>query len=59
MSADIVAKGFLASERATLIQDQALMRNLDSKLHSPGFVCCAFFLSKRSVATFATISART
>jgi hypothetical protein len=25
-SADIVAKGFLASERATLIQDQALTR---------------------------------
>jgi hypothetical protein len=41
-SADIVAKGFLASERATLIQDQALMRNVDSKIHSSGFVCCAF-----------------
>jgi hypothetical protein len=55
--ADIVAKGFLASERATLIQDQALMRNVDSKIHSSGFVCCAFLLYDRSVATFATISA--
>jgi hypothetical protein len=47
--ADIVAKGFWASERATLIQDQAPMRNVDSKIHSSGFVCCAFFLSDRSV----------
>jgi hypothetical protein len=39
-----------------LIQNQALMRNVDSKIHSSGFVCCAFLLSDRSVATFATIS---
>jgi hypothetical protein len=32
-SADIVAKGFSASSRATLIQDQAPMRNVDSKIY--------------------------
>jgi hypothetical protein len=57
LMADIVAKGVLASERATLIQDQAPMRNVDSKIHSSGFVCGAFLLSDRPVATFATKSA--
>jgi hypothetical protein len=40
--ADSVAKPFSASKRATLIQDQALMRNVDSKSQSLQFVCCAF-----------------
>src|SRR5262249_30780554 len=37
---DIVAKRFWASEPAILIQDQAAMRNVDSKIRSPRFDCC-------------------
>jgi hypothetical protein len=35
LMADFVAKRFWASERARLIQDQAPIRNVDSKIHSP------------------------
>jgi hypothetical protein len=52
--ADSVAKGFFASERATLIQDQAPMRNVDSEIHSFRFDCCAFLLASCSSPTFAT-----
>jgi hypothetical protein len=31
-------KGFCGGLRATLIQDQKSMRNLDSKIRLPGFV---------------------
>src|SRR5262245_48578146 len=55
--ADIVAKRFLASERETLIQDQALTRNVDSQIHSHRFDCCVFQFYIPSAATFATISA--
>jgi len=39
--ADSVAKLFLAPERATLIQEQRLMRNIDSKNPFPRFDYCA------------------
>jgi hypothetical protein len=55
--ADIVAKGFCAPERATLIQDQAPMRNVDAKIHPSRFDCCAFLLTSCSSPTFATTSA--
>jgi hypothetical protein len=35
---DAVEKGFCGDLRATLIQEQDQMRNLDSKNQSPGFV---------------------
>jgi hypothetical protein len=38
--ADIVAKRFWASEGATLIQDQPLIRNVDSKTCSLRFDYC-------------------
>jgi hypothetical protein len=55
--ADFVAKRFCASERAILIQDQAPMRKVDSKVHSPRFDCCAFLFYSFSAETFATKSA--
>src|SRR4029453_7033082 len=55
--ADIVAKRFCASDRATLIQNQAPIRNVDSKIHSFRFDCCAFLPASCSSPTFATISA--
>jgi len=39
--ADIVAKVFLGSERAILIQDQASKRNIDSQIYVHRFECCA------------------
>ena len=56
--ADIVAKVFLPLERAILIQDQAQMRNVDSKVYPPRFDCCAFLFHSIFSATFATVSAR-
>jgi hypothetical protein len=49
---DAVEKGFCGSLRATLIQDQKSMRNLDSKIRLPGsfrilipqFLCRDFFV---------------
>jgi hypothetical protein len=55
--ADIVAKRFCASERARLIRDQAPVRNIDSKIHSPRFDRCPFSFYSVSAVTFATISA--
>jgi hypothetical protein len=56
-SADIVAKRFCASEGAILIQDPARIRNVDSKIHSSRFDCCAFLFYSVPAVTFATISA--
>jgi hypothetical protein len=56
--ADIVAKRFCASERATLIQDQAPTRKVDSKTHATRFDCCGFLLASCSWPTSATKSAR-
>jgi hypothetical protein len=53
---DAVEKRFCSSEHARLIQDQALMRNLDSKIHSPRFDCCKFLFYSLSAATFSTAS---
>jgi hypothetical protein len=52
LPADIVAKRFFASERATLIQDQTPMRNADSKIHSSRFDSCASFAAKLLLADF-------
>jgi hypothetical protein len=41
-----------ASERATLIQDQAPIRNVDSKIHSRRFDCRALLVVCRSSPTF-------
>jgi hypothetical protein len=57
LSADCVAKLFCPSERARLIQDQASMRNVDSRIHSPRFDCCVFLFYSFSAVTFATQSA--
>jgi hypothetical protein len=53
---DAVEKRFCSSERARLIQDQAPMRNLDSKIYSPRFDCCVFLFYSLSAATFSTTS---
>jgi hypothetical protein len=42
---------------ATLIQDQGLVRNVDSKIRSFRFEYCPFLLGDCSLATFATKSA--
>jgi hypothetical protein len=57
LRADFVAKRFCASEGARLIQDQARMRNLDSRIHSPRFDCCVFLFHRFTAVTFATKSA--
>src|SRR2546423_10870509 len=54
---DAVEKPFYSSERARLIQDQASMSNVDSKIHSPRFDCCVFLFYSLSAATFSTVSA--
>jgi hypothetical protein len=53
---DAVEKRFCSSEQARLIQDQASMRNVDSKIRSPGFDCCVFLFYSLSAATFSTAS---
>jgi hypothetical protein len=55
--ADCVAKLFCPFERARLIQDQASMRNVDSRIHSLRFDCCVFLFYSSSTVTFATQSA--
>src|SRR6266508_4907279 len=55
--ADFVAKRFCASERARLIQDQAPMRNIDSRIQSLRFDRCVFLFYSLSAVTFATKSA--
>src|SRR2546429_2086451 len=56
--ADCVAKLFCPSKRVRLIQDQASMRNVDSRIHSFRFDCCVFLFYSFSAVTFATQSAR-
>src|SRR5215510_3805977 len=55
---DAVEKRFCSSERARLIQDQAPMRNVDSKIRSPRFDRCVFLFYSLSAATFSTASTR-
>src|SRR5438046_9959654 len=55
---DCVAKLFCPSKRVRLIQDQASMRNVDSRIHSLRFDCCIFLFYSLSAMTFATQSAR-
>src|SRR6266436_4221392 len=57
--ADFVAKVFCPSECVRLIQDQASMRNVDSRINSLRFDCCVFLFYSFSAVTFATKSART
>jgi len=54
--ADFVAKRFCTSERATLIQDRAPMRNVDSKILSARFDSCEFLFAGSSSPTFAAES---
>src|SRR5438034_8363005 len=55
--ADFVAEVFCPSECVRLIQDQARMRNVDSRNHSLRFDCCVFLFYSFSAVTFATQSA--
>src|SRR5207245_1156301 len=55
--ADFVAKVFCPSECVRLIQDQASMRNVDSRINSLRFDCCVFLFYSFSAVTFATQSA--
>src|SRR6266702_3477129 len=55
--ADFVAEVFCPSECVRLIQDQASMRNVDSRIHSLRFACCVFLFYSFSAVTFATKSA--
>jgi hypothetical protein len=55
--ADFVAKRFCAAERARLIQDDAPMRNVDSKLRAARFDRFNFLFHSLAAATFATLSA--
>src|SRR5258706_14441184 len=54
LSADFVAKVFCPSECVRLIQDQASMRNVDSRINSLRFDCCVFLFYSFSAVTFAT-----
>src|SRR6266516_4164273 len=54
--ADFVAEVFCPSECVRLIQDQASMRNVDSRNHSLRFDCCVFLFYSFSAVTFATQS---
>src|SRR5438034_4576621 len=56
--ADFVVKVFCPSECVRLIQDQASMRNVDSRIHSLRFDCCVFLFYSFSAVTFATKSAQ-
>src|SRR5260221_12220558 len=49
-----VAKVFCASECVRLSQDQASMRNVDSRINSLRFDCCVFLFYSFSAVTFAT-----
>src|SRR5438105_14497202 len=52
--ADFVAEVFCPSECVRLMQDQASMRNVDSRIHSLRFDCCIFLFYSLSAMTFAT-----
>src|SRR5260370_14326501 len=52
-----VVKLFCPFECVRLIQDQASMRNVDSRIHSLRFDCCVFLFYSFSAVTFATQSA--
>src|SRR5437762_14159570 len=54
LCADFVAEVFCPSECVRLIQDQASMRNVDSRIHSLRFDCCVFLFYSFSAVTFAT-----
>src|SRR5438309_11807057 len=56
LRADFVAEVFCPSECVRLIQDQASMRNVDSRIHSLRFDCCVFLFYSFSAVTFATKS---
>jgi hypothetical protein len=55
---DAVEKGFLRCRPVTLIQDQEQTRNLDSKIHLPGFVRFNFQFHSTYAVTFSTVSVR-
>jgi hypothetical protein len=57
LMADCVVNVFCPSECARLIQDQASMRNVDSRIHLLRFDCCVFLFYSFSAVTFATKSA--
>src|SRR6266516_5557705 len=56
LDADSVAKLFLAPERATLIQEQRLMRNIDSKNPFPRFDYCAPVTCRRVLQQYRAAS---
>src|SRR5262245_19114465 len=53
---ECVAKLFCPFEHVRLIQEQASMRNVDSRIHSLRFDCCVFLFYSFSAVTFATQS---
>jgi hypothetical protein len=53
---DAVEKGICRNPEATLIQDSKPMRNLDSKIHLPGFVYFKFQFHISFAETFSTVS---
>src|SRR5262245_48234117 len=55
---DTVEKGICRNLEATLIQDREAMRNLDSKIHFPGFVCFKIQFHISFAVTFSTVSTR-
>jgi hypothetical protein len=54
----ILLQKYWVSERAKLIQDRTLMRNVDPKTHSSGLAFVARFAFRPLGSDFATISAR-
>jgi hypothetical protein len=58
LCADAVEKGFCWFERERLIQDQAPLRNDDSRIHSARFDCCVSLFHSFCAVTFSTLSAR-
>jgi hypothetical protein len=55
---DAVEKGICKNLKAALIQDRKRMRNLDSKIHLPGFVCFKYQFHISFAKTFSTASTR-
>ena len=53
---DAVEKGICKNFEATLIQDREPKRNLDSKIHFPGFVCFKIQFQISFAETFSTVS---
>jgi hypothetical protein len=56
--ADAVEKGICRNLEATLIQDWKPMRNLDSEIQLPEFVCFKLQFHISFAETFSTASAR-